>query len=170
MGGNKKEKAEGTTFRENYKHLGRAKGSTYKDNPKTGYISARVNKSTEDFFRENKKLMGSGSVSSLILDIFPILYNETIKQMKKDFNRDELLIILTSFKGNVGHPSSEYSRLKPIKNNKFNGFDFVTFELKFLNLTLSDRFIIEIWANKFWNGVTVGSVRNTSEDPEEYIK
>ena len=152
--------------------MGRPKGSTHRDNPKEGFISARVSKTTEDYFRENKKLMGSGSISALILEAFPTIYGMTVNKIKALFSREELLTILTSFKGRNIRPENPGAsiRLEPMKNHQFKNFNFGKLTEKYLTLSYADRFIIELWANKFWNGVTVGGVRNTTEDPEEYIK
>lgn len=142
------------------------------EDKKTGFISSRTSKATEDFFRENKKLTGSGSVSALVLDSFPTIYGITISMLKADFTREELLTILTSFNGKKVNPERPGSpvQFEPIKNHKFKDFDIEVLNQKFSNRSRSDRFIIELWANKFWNGVTVGGVRNTTDDPEEYIR
>lgn len=147
-------------------------GRNKKEKKKTGFISLRVSKETEDYFRINKKLMGSGSVSALILDAFPTVYRVIVNRVKSTFSREELLTILTSFKDGKINPEKPGSsiRLEPMKNHQFKNFNFGLLTEKYLQLSYADRFIVELWANKFWNGVTVGGVRNTTEDPEEYIR
>ncbi|MCK4828477.1 hypothetical protein KA005_72775 [bacterium] len=147
-------------------------GRNKRDDRKSGFVSARTSKDTEDFFRENKKLLGSGSVSALVLDAFPKLYAVTVGKIKTIFSREELLTILTSFNRRNINPTQAGSEinLRPIKNHKFKNFDFGALTDKYIQLSYADRFIVELWANKFWNGVTVGNIRNTTQDPEEYIK
>lgn len=147
-------------------------GRTKLDHKKDGFVSARTFKSTEDFFRKHKKLMGSGSCASIVLDALPIIYQFTISRLKEKFTREELLTILTSFnkhKVDPMYPGSSV-RLEPIKNHKYKDFDINVLTEKYLRLSFADRFIVEIWAHMFWKGVTVGLVRNTTQDPEEYIK
>jgi hypothetical protein len=133
---------------------------------KVGKVSARISHNSEYFFKDNK-IQGSGAVSALVLDIFPHLYEITIKKIKDIFNKQELLAILNTGKGNKIIPGSLpvffYRISDALEHNCEDVPDKISFEKKAKSLSIPEAFILEIWINKFWYG-------NSIDDQEEYIK
>ena len=131
---------------------------------KDGYVSARTSKKTDLFFKGNR-LQGSGAISSLVLESFPVLYESTTEKIKQIFTREELLTILTSNNGRRISPEDPQlvDILRPIKDHKYKDFDVTRFIEKANTLSLPEVFLVEIWANTFWYG-------EATDDPEEYIK
>lgn len=134
-----------------------------KNHTKDGYVSARTTKSTEKYFKGNK-LKGSGAISSLVLESFPTIYQETVEETKKNFSREELLTILSSCNGHLIDPKVPVLKDIPPMKQEFEGFDIQKLRKKISSLPYSELFLIEIWANTFWYG------NSPTDDPEEYIK
>lgn len=140
---------------------------------KTGFISARVNSFTDDFFK-GYKLQSSGSVASLVLDAFPTLYQVTVNKIKKLFTEQELIAIVSTGNGYAITPGMVPDFWWHISESiKYDLLD-QQFEIdkdqileKAKSLSLPESFIVELWANTFWYG---GGMENDKKDIYKYIK
>ena len=136
---------------------------------KTDAITARVNSHTAEFFK-GYKLQGTGALSSLVMDTFPILYKTTVQKIKKKFSHVELLVILSVFNGKTITPGivsnfhyTAFEALKHTDLSEYPNFDKDEFLKKAASVSRPESFIIEVWANTFWYG-------GTKEEAEEYIQ
>lgn len=126
---------------------------------KSGTIAARVGKRAKEFFT-GFTLQSSGSVSSLVLEAFPGLYNVTVKKIKDLFTERELLAIIATHNGFAMTPGmlvdvwwhiSEAIKYGALEF-EVEGFNKDEIIKKAKTLTLFESFVVGIWATNFWYG------------------
>ncbi|MCK4814584.1 hypothetical protein KA005_02345, partial [bacterium] len=123
---------------------------------------------SHDYFHKNK-LVKSGSVSAIVLNTFPAIYEATVQRLKDMFTEQELKALLSTGENYNILPESLpvfYHRImdaiKYFKMSEKYELEKETFLEKAQSLSLPEALIAEIWVSTFWS--------NYTGDIEEYIK